>query len=138
MLSVAQGGNGPHGGARNSSFAVGQVRADGFAGVAVPAGQSGRFATVTVPCTGPQLLVTVDVFPAAAGAGSVAVGLAGVPGLDPASCVPIQSNATNLEVRFTGGADFSKLVGQSVSLQFELNSAIVYTFGFGPPSLFVF
>jgi len=50
------GGNGPHSGERNSSFALATLRADGFAGVS----GSGSATSMPLKVTGDSLTVTVD------------------------------------------------------------------------------
>ena len=50
------GGNGPHNGARNESFAVATLRSDGFAGVA----GTGEATTLALTATGTKLTVTAD------------------------------------------------------------------------------
>lgn len=102
-------------------------------------GATGAFTTVSILCTGSKLLVTADVFAAAAstrdpsghgGLGSISVGALGIEGLDPANSLPIRGNVTNTIVRFQNDKDFLKFVGTRITLQFLLDSAMVYTFGF--------
>ena len=100
-------------------------------------GATGAFTTVSILCTGSELLVTADVFAASprdpsghGGLGSISVGALGVQGLGPANSVPIRGNVTNTIVRFQGGKNFSNIVGTRITLQFLLDSAMVYTFGF--------
>jgi len=50
------GGNGPHSGARNSSFALATLRADGYAALR----GSGAFLTTRLTVAGPMLTATVD------------------------------------------------------------------------------
>jgi len=143
---VFTGGNGPHSGSRNSSFALATLRTDGYAGLRPRGTPPGTFTTVSVPCTGAKLLLTADVFakehssikststaaPSVehASVGSVSAGAVGIPGLEPQDSTPIQSNVTNSVVGFANGMDFAGLIGKQVTLQFVLDSAMVYTFGF--------
>ena len=120
------GGNGPHGGARNSSFGLATVRPDGFASMA----GSGTIVTRLVRCTGPTLVVNVDVLGAG---GSVRVGVAGsvAPGLSPSDAIPVTSDVTDHAVVFSSGhATLANLVGKDIQLEIVLDRAAVYTVGF--------
>ena len=87
---------------------------------------TGNLTTVEVPCTGAQLVVTVDVL---APGGSVAAGLA-LGDVAVSQATAITANATDYPVSFKGGADFAAYVGKNVSLVFEVRGASVFTFGF--------
>jgi hypothetical protein len=64
------GGNGPHSGARNSSFALATLRPDGFAGL----GGHGTIQTRPVTVASARLVVTTDIV---GDGGSVVVGVDG-------------------------------------------------------------
>ena len=87
---------------------------------------------VPLKVAAPTLTLTMDVLGGAAG-GSVGVGVRAkgrpVAGLSLADCVRVSGNTTNGEVRWKGGANFGRLVGQMVTLELEIASAIVYTIG---------
>ena len=57
------GGDGPHSGKRNSSFALATLLPDRFAGVAGAAGEAGTVSSRAVEITGATLVATVDVAP---------------------------------------------------------------------------
>jgi hypothetical protein len=116
------GGNGPHGGARNSSFALANLRPDGFASVA----GTGTVRTRAVRCTGPTLVVTADV----AAGGSVRVGVAGAEGLAPSDAAPVTRDATDHTISFTAGKTLAGLVGKDVVLELVLDRAAAFTVGF--------
>ena len=120
------GGNGPHSGDRNSSLGLATLRKDGYASLA----GSGVVVTRSVRCTGATLRVTADF----ADGGSLQLGIADTPGapaaLRPAKSAPLQHNATDVAVDFEGGADWSALVGQEVTLEMRLSDAMLYTVGF--------
>ena len=119
------GGNGPHSGDRNSSLGLATLRPDGYASLA----GSGVVVTRSVRCTGATLRVTADF----AEGGSLQLGIADTPGapaaLRPAKSTPLQQNATDVAVDFEGGADWSALVGQEVTLEVRLSDAMLYTVG---------
>jgi hypothetical protein len=119
------GGNGPHSGPRNSSFALATMRPDGFASMA----GSGTVRTVALKCTGPTLVVTADVLE---DGGSVRVGLAGASskGLKPSDAVPVTGSTTDHAVAFAAGKTLAGLVGQDVVLELVLDRAAVFTVGF--------
>ena len=117
-----QGGNGPHNGARNSSFALATLEKDRFAGLA----GTGSFTTRNITVTGKTLLVTADVEEG----GSVSVGLQ-VEGLTITDATPITANATDQPVAFKAGKTLAGLEGKEVAVMFELKKATVYTIGFG-------
>ena len=119
------GGNGPHSGPRNSSFALATMRPDGFASMA----GSGTIRTVALKCTGPTLVITADVLE---DGGSVRVGLAGASskGLKPSDAVPVTSSTTDHAVAFAAGKTLAGLVGQDVVLELVLDRAAVFTVGF--------
>ena len=87
---------------------------------------TGHLTTVAVPCTGVQLVVTVDIF---APGGSVAVGMASG-NVAVAQATAITTNATDHRVSYKDGANFAAHIGKNVSLVFEIHGASVFTFGF--------
>eukprot|EP01052_Picozoa_sp_SAG31_P053396 SAG31_NODE_13669_length_854_cov_1.112583_1_plen_163_part_00 len=110
------GGNGPHSGARNSSFALATLPPDRFAGLK----GTGRVAeTKMVTVTGSKLLITADV----ESGGSVTVGVVG----HGAASQPITTSVTDGPVH---GLELGKLVGKEVQLTLLLKDATVYTIGF--------
>jgi hypothetical protein len=125
------GSNGPHSAPasdppRNASLGLAHLRTDGFAGIS----GTGTLTTVPLHVAGPILTLTIDLL---ATGGSVAVGAfvgsQPVAGLSLADCVQLSSNTTNGEVRFKTGANFGHLVGETVTLKFEITKAILYTTG---------
>jgi len=119
------GGNGPHNGARNTSLGLALLRADGFASVAAATRGTAVIANVIV--TAARLTVTVDII---GPGGNVRIGVRGVPGLGPADCTPLTATATDAEVAFAGGRDFSSLVGEAVDFEVELEAGAIFTIGF--------
>ena len=123
------GGNGPHSGARNSSFALATLRKDGYAALS----GSGTVTTVAVLCLGKHLTVTVDFDEVApSSAVSLRVGVKSSATLGMTNAIPISKNGTDVTVRFKGGVDFSKLVGKMIAIEMRLQSARVYTIGWSP------
>ena len=121
------GGNGPHSGARNSSFALATMEPDRFAGVSGGSGDgvvSGRAVNVT----GPRMIVTLDVAP---GGGSVSVGIVGGP-TDLARSLPITASGTDVTVAFPGGATLDAVMGDSFAIKVWLDgdATTLYTVGF--------
>ena len=119
------GGNGPHSGPRNSSFALANLRPDGFAAVS----GSGTMATTPIRCTGHMLVVTADV----EDGGSVRVGVAGAAGLGPSDATAVTGSVTDHAVVFPAagpGGALGKLVGKDVVLQLVLDRAKVFIVGF--------
>merc|ERR1719253_164043 len=129
------GGNGPHSGARNSSFGLANLRSDGYAGFQ----GSGTFATRKVIVTGKFLLVTGDVL---APIGFFSVG-SDADGLTLDYAASVFANVTNSKIEFRSGKDFSGLVGKEVTLHIRLQQATIYTVSFSdedvkdPTSVFV-
>jgi hypothetical protein len=105
------GGNGPHSGQRNSSFAMATLPADRFAGLK-GTGLVPRTKVVTV--TGANMTITADV----ESGGSVVVGLVGHDALSKA----ITATVTDGEVP---GLELSALVGQQVQLTLSIKDATV-------------
>jgi hypothetical protein len=120
------GGNGPHSGARNSSFAMATVRTDGFVGVTSGA-QQGHIITRSVNVTGATLYVSADV-PLE---GEVQIGAVGIPGLGMTACKALQGvgSVTDQQVGFDG-KDFSAFVGQMVQMELRITKATVFTLSF--------
>jgi hypothetical protein len=118
------GGNGPHSGPRNSSFALANLRPDGFVAVS----GSGIVRTVPIRCTAQTLVVTTDV----EDGGSVRVGVAGVVGLGPSDATAVTGNVTDRAVAFPAAAPgaLGKLVGKDVVLELVIDRAKVFIVGF--------
>ena len=116
------GGNGPHSGDRNSSFALATLGKDRFAGLA----GTGSFTTRNVTVAGNSLLVTADVEEG----GSLSVGLM-TEGLTPADSTPFTGNVTDAAVAFTAGKTLAGLRGKEVAVVVELKRATIFTIGFG-------
>ena len=118
------GGDGPHNGARNSSFAMAMLRTDGFVGV--KATDEAHFTTAPLNVTGAQLVVSLDI-PENVDGGLVSIGAVGVPGLGIEDAVPLSATGTDTKVAFTSGHDFSALIGRTVQLQINARHATLYT-----------
>ena len=125
------GGNGPHGGARNSSLGLAILRPDGYAAVR---STHGIVFTTPLICTGRTLHVTADV-DAGVGGGALQIGAAeGGPYPAPAAlraahAVPLTANVTNAPMRYESGSDWSALVGREVVLEIRLTRAGLYSLG---------
>jgi hypothetical protein len=123
------GGNGPHGGPRNSSLGLATLRPDGYACVR----GRGTFRTPRLTVAARTIVVSVD-FAAAGGALRVGV----LPdGAEPPielslnRSVPLTANATDAPMAFVGGADLSSLVGTMARLELRLEGeAMLYAVGF--------
>jgi hypothetical protein len=116
------GGNGPHNGARNSSFGLATLGLDRFAGLA----GTGTVVTRAVLVTGKTLMLTADV----KAGGSLQVGSTDVAGLGPSDATPITASVTRSAVTFSAGKDFAAFIGKTVSLTIKLTDATVYAIGF--------
>ena len=113
------GGNGPHSGARNSSFALATLRPDGFASFG---GKQGTVQTVAITVTGGTMILSADV--AVGGSVTVTAMDTHVP-----TSAPITSNVTDGTVTFSGGG-LGSLVGSSIVFKLTMIDAEVYTLGF--------
>eukprot|EP01084_Bolivina_argentea_P075573 136989_1 len=123
------GGNGPHDGARNSSFAMARIRMDGFAGVTNKNKNENAFIeSYTLVVSGEYLFVNIDVIGNMNG--FARVGLKNVEKFNVSDCRVINKNVTNSIVSWENGNSLNSLIGKSVNVQFELNNAVLYTFGF--------
>ena len=107
---------GPHNGARNSSFALATLRTDGFAALR----GSGDVTTVALNVTGPTLTLTADVL---AAGGSVAAQIVNGAG---AAAPPVTANVTAHPVIH------GLTVGSRVVVKLTLKDASVYAVGFAP------
>ena len=139
------GGNGPHSGSRNSSFALATLPPDRFAGLAAttasasapaPAPATAHSRTVTV--TGATMTLTVDILGTEAGtrgagrgAGRVVVGVAGA-GAAFETAAPLTASGTDVAVVWPGAtpAGLAPLIGKQVQLTLTMDNAVVYTVGF--------
>ena len=118
------GGNGPHSGLRNSSFALATLRPDRFAGLG---GDAGTVTTRALLVTSASLIATVDV---RRGGGSVVFGVVGG-GAALARSAPVMSNCTDCAIawpRAAGG--LASFVGRNVSFTVTVDCAVLYTLGF--------
>eukprot|EP00039_Didymoeca_costata_P002400 m.59923 g.59923 ORF g.59923 m.59923 type:complete len:495 (-) comp11280_c0_seq6:124-1608(-) len=123
------GGNGPHSGSRNSSFALATLGLDRYAGLA----GSGTMTTRNITCTGAKLFVTVDILEEGGSVligGTTANGTSSLPGLTLSDAQPIVQNSTREVVSFTSGSDFTHYINTDVSLTVKLDNAILYAVGF--------
>lgn len=121
------GGDGPHSGARKSSFALATLPADRFAGMASAKGAATVVAATSraVNITGAHMLVTVDVAPG----GSFLVGVAGSSEFHQSK--PLTATGTDVQVEFKGSpVGLAPLVGQQRQLTVTLDRATLYTIGF--------
>ena len=119
--------NGPHSGARNSSFAMGTLRTDRFVGVHHDASSEQRaadFTTIALNVTGSKLIVSLDTD----ANGSVAVGAVGVPGLSLADATPLSATTTDAVVEFKGAKDFS--IGKTVAFEVKMSRAAMFILRF--------
>lgn len=116
------GGDGPHGGDRNSSLGLATLRPDGFAGIQ----GTGNVTTTSIRVTGKTLIITADIVPG----GSVIIGVPGITGLRPSDAIPILKSKTDFPVSFRGTANFASLIGHNVTLRIVMDRSTVYTFGF--------
>ena len=118
------GGNGPHSGKRNSSFALATLPPDRFAGLS-----SGNGAATAAPLSKPvtvsgkTMIMTLDVL--AGGSVAVTVVSGGAPF---ATSTPLKANGTDAALTFS--KDLAPLVGKQVQLQLAVSDAVVYTIGF--------
>ena len=119
------GGNGPHSGKRNSSFALATLPPDRFAGLSSSGNGAATAAPLSKPVTvtGKTMIMTLDV----SAGGSVAVTI--VSGGAPfATSTPLKANGTDAALTFS--KDLAPLVGKQVQLQLAVSNAVVYTVGF--------
>ena len=122
------GGNGPHSGARNSSFGLATLPADRFAGVVAGPGGGGHPVVTRrdLNITGGQIIVTVDIVPG----GSFSVGVEASPRF--ARSLPVTTSGTDVAVRFAAepGGLSPDLIGQRRRLVIFAEDATVHTIGF--------
>ena len=120
------GGDGPHSGARNSSFALATLPPDRFAGMAATGPAPVKaVASSRVNVTGSVLTVTADV----AEGGSLSVGLEGAP--DFARSLPITKTGTDLALSFAGQpSGLRSLIGTEQTLVLYAKGATLHTVGF--------
>ena len=115
VVTYMLGGNGPHNGIRNSSFALATLREDGFAGLR----GSGDATTTLLNATGSKLTITADIL-SLGGSVTVAIAEAGTPH----TVSPVTANVTK-------HAALSGLkIGSRVAVKMTLKDAMVYTLGF--------
>ena len=122
------GGDGPHSGARNSSFGLATLGPDRFAGL-VPFEANGQATSKLVNVTGKTLTVTLDVWP---NEGNTAAVLISIVGMETNyTSKPLTVNGTDVEVEFgQAAAGLAPLVGREIQLLLSIESAQVFTFGF--------
>ena len=142
------GGNGPHSGARNSSFALATLAPDRFAGVTSDAAAgtkvsavstravniSARFMTVTVDIEDQGGSLSVAVLPAAEGGGGGGDGAAGTGGgrsdvRGTITSSPITATGTDVIVSFPG-TGLLGMIGEMRRLEVTLDGATLHTVGF--------
>ena len=139
------GGNGPHSGARNSSFALATLRPDRFAGLASAAStgsessSGGTMAAATsssgrskaIKVSGKTMTITLDVHTPGSGAVTVTVSVMGFGSGNGEALVssPIKMTGTDTAVVFPGSG-LVPLVGKEVQLTLAVVGATVYTVGF--------
>ena len=123
------GGDGPHDGARNSSFALATLRPDGFASVR----GHGSFTTPSLTVTDAMLTATIDF----AGGGALRIGVLPDDATEPPATwsldnsVPITANATDTPMRWLSDPDLTPLLGKTVKLEVSLEGdAMLYALGF--------
>eukprot|EP00041_Stephanoeca_diplocostata_P024330 m.613503 g.613503 ORF g.613503 m.613503 type:complete len:263 (+) comp22502_c0_seq12:1368-2156(+) len=117
------GGNGPHSGDRNSSFAVAHLGLDRYAGV----GGTGNLTTAhAVAVHGPKLVISADV----RSGGFVRIGIRGAAVLGVTDCVPVTANATRAAVEFKSNMTFAHFVGTSITVEIHVHRSTIYAFGF--------
>ena len=119
------GGNGPHSGKRNSSFALATLPPDRFAGLSGSGNGAATAAPLSKPVTvsGKTMTMTLDV----SAGGSVAVTVVSG-GASFATSTPLKANGTDAALTFS--KDLAPLVGKQVQLQLAVSDAVVYTVGF--------
>lgn len=125
------GGNGPHSGARNSSFGLATLGPDRFAGVTSMESHSsmGTSVSSSVLVTGNSMMATFDIVEPD---GSVTVAiLAGKAKYTskPISCGSQECTDTSLEFPELPSG-LSSLAGKLVQLELTVVKAVVYTLGF--------
>ena len=127
------GGDGPHyspawpdPGHRNSSFGMGTLRPDGFVALRPSkAAAAGKATTVPLVASGAVLTVTADAAPG--GSVGIMVRAPGLPGGAVRCAVLAGRNVTDMPLQ---GCDLSAVVGQLVTLEFDVRDAALYTVGF--------
>ncbi len=120
------GNNGMHGNWRDGFFCLAHLRVDGFACMEVVNPRTtGIVVTNPIQCVGKDLQISAD---AAGGSLRVAVMDADGFGLD--NCCPVYTNVTDGAIEWRDGRDLSQFIGKPIRLQFELNAARLYAFGF--------
>jgi hypothetical protein len=111
---------------RHGAIGIAELPADRF--VFLEAEDRGFVRTVPLRWNGRRLAVNVD-----SAGGEVRVGVRGsdgapLPGLDTASCDPICTDSLRHAVSWRGRSDLSSLNGKSVSLEFRITKAKLFSF----------
>eukprot|EP01084_Bolivina_argentea_P288406 495000_1 len=113
---------------RQSALGFATIRKDGWAGLTNSInGEKAVLVSHSFTVDGKYFIITIDVYKVYNG--SVRIGFKGVNGFQIDDCVYINNNVTNYIVKWKSGSDISSLKGRKVQAQFELNDAVLYTFG---------
>jgi hypothetical protein len=115
----------------NTATGLATLRRDGFASLEAD-GTLRSITTRSVRFTGTRLFVNVD-----STAGEMRVELldaAGnaIPGFTAAECLPLRVDNTLAAVSWRGGADLSRIAGQTVRIRFQLRDAQLFSFWVSP------
>eukprot|EP01084_Bolivina_argentea_P177181 306449_1 len=132
------GGNGPHNGPRNSSFALATIRLDGFAGITNDNNKSkiAMIETYELLINGKYFIVNIDI---KSQYNSYAkIGLKNINGFQLNDSDTINGNVTDYVVSWNGKQEITNLIGKNVIIQFELYQSILYTFNFVNDSQYLF
>eukprot|EP01084_Bolivina_argentea_P108005 193047_1 len=124
------GANNTHfpGTTRQSALGFVTIRRDGFAGITNREnGQETVLISYSFTVEGKYFIVTLDVYKVYNG--TVRVGLVGIKNFGIQDCLYIFQNVTNYRVQWKSGNDISALNGKQIKAQFELNDAVLYTYG---------
>lgn len=119
------GGDGPHFGRRNTTFAMAKLRSDGFVGVRSQQGLEGRLVTQPLTAVGQGIYVTADL----GAVGSLQVQVVDPDTMEPKEGVPegrIHDSRSVTDQRVLHGV----ASGTKVRLVFTLRNAELYSFGF--------
>lgn len=116
------GGNGPHSGLRNTSFAVATLHGDRFAGLGSVGASS--VTTKEIEVTGGTFIATVDVNTSSGG--EVAFSVSGEQG----QRLPSGTLAKDCTDCAVAGMDLSSYVGKKVKFTIAVKHAVVFTIGF--------
>ena len=119
---IHMGGNGPHSGARNSSFGLATLDRNRFAGIS-PSTNGSAVVSKALTLTSSTIRVTLDVFDES----SVYFEILNVSGVSLLTSKPLDSSVTDSALDFGDDNPLDPLVGSDISSSFHKRNFVLYT-----------